>query len=362
MRKTMHRTIISLIMAIGCMQTPVFADEVKLQDNAPDRYVVVKGDTLWKISGHFLKQPWRWPEIWQMNKSEIKNPHWIYPGDVVYLDRSGATPRLRLLKNEVLNRNGKLSPQVRESNIDHSATPSVPAYAVAPFLSRPVVIDPETFKNSPRIAAGPDERVIYSVMDQVYTVGLAPDAKVGDVWQVYRNNAKPLIDPDDPDQKKILGYEVTYVGEVRLDVQGDVAVMKVTNSKEEISVGDRLIKANNDTFINFIPRLPAGTVNGRIASVYGGLAEAGTYHTVVVNRGSSDGLEIGNVLFAYKAGRVIKKEDSNEPERKTPLLKAGNLFVYKIFPNMSYALLLDSSQSVQVGDYALSDESGNSRR
>lgn len=153
---TMRKTIISLLFAISGVAGLAHADTLAMQDNAPDRYVVVKGDTLWAISGHFLKQPWRWPEIWQLNKEEIKkNPHWIYPGDVVLLDRTGGTPRLRLLKgstggarNEV-----KLSPSGRITPLDNNAVPSIPLLAIRPFLNKPLVIEENELLNAPRVAA-----------------------------------------------------------------------------------------------------------------------------------------------------------------------------------------------------------------
>lgn len=348
---TMRKKIISLILAAGCMAGGVMADELKMQENAPDRYVVVKGDTLWDISGRFLKQPWRWPEIWNLNKQQIKDPHWIYPGDVIVLDRSSGKPQLKLLTNEMARSTAagdqRLSPGMRELPLDRGAAiAAVPPYAIEPFLKRPVVIEPEEFEKAPRIAAGPDERVVFSAMDRVYAVGL--DAQPGDVWYVYRNG-KALIDPDG-DGKKVIGHEVHYVGDVRVDAPGDVATLRVLNTKQEIAIGDRLIKAAEAGLVNFKPRLPDVPIEGQVVASYDGVADAGTYTTIIINRGSNHWMDVGHVLFSYKQGRPIKKENRDEPDRVTPPVKSANVFIYRVFPTVSYGLVLDATLPVARGD------------
>lgn len=320
-----------------------WADVLQLQDNVPDRYVVVKGDTLWDISGRFLKQPWRWPEIWQLNKAEIKDPHWIYPGDVIVLDRSGDSPRLKLLRSGKLGDEQRLSPRVRESSLEGEAIASISPSAIEPFLKRPQVLDPEAFRKAPRIAAAYDNRVIFSAGDTVYAVNL--EAKPGEVWQVFRDG-KTLVDPD---TKKVIGHEVNYLGDVRVDGVGEVSTLKVLRAKEEIAIGNRLVRANEQMFINYMPRLPARALEGKVVSTYGAVADAASYTTVVINRGADDGLEVGNVLFVYKQGVPVVAE-KGEPARKTPPVKNANLFVYRIFPQLAYGLLLDSTLPVNVGD------------
>lgn len=347
----MRKSIISLILA-GSFIAPVWADTIQLQDQAPDRYVVVKGDTLWGISGKFLKQPWRWPEIWQLNKEEIKNPHWIYPGDVIVLDRSGAAPRLKLLRNEKMTANGevKLSPQVRTSSLAQAA-PSISPAAIDPFLKRPQIIEPETFAKAPRVAAAHESRVVFSMGDTVYAVNLP--AKQGEIWQVFRDG-KPL---QDPDTKEVIGHEVNYLGDVRVEAAGDVATLRILSAKEEIMVGNRLVRAQEKLFINYSPRLPDRAVAGKVVSTYGAVADAGPFTSVVINRGAEHGLEVGNVLFTYKQGVSIKKE-SGEPDRVTPPVKSSNLFVYRVFPKLSYGLLLDTTLPVNVGDEVKAEPNG----
>ncbi len=338
----MRKSIISLILA-GSLMGAAWADTLQLQDQVPDRYVVVKGDTLWDISGHFLKQPWRWPEIWQLNKEEIKNPHWIYPGDVIVLDRSGAVPRLKLLRNETLGGVEKRSPRIRESALDGEAIASISPAAIEPFLKRPLVLDSNTFAKAPRIAAAHESRAIFGPGDTVYAVNLS--AREGEIWQVFRNG-KQLVDPD---TRQVIGHEVDYLGDVRVDAAADVATLRILRAKEEIAIGDRLIRANEKIFINYTPRLPERAVTGKVVSIYGAVADAGSFHTVVINRGADHGLEVGNVLFTYKQGVAVKRE-SGEPKRMTPPVKSANLFVYRVFPQLAYGLLLDGTLPVNAGD------------
>lgn len=347
----MRKSIVSLLLVAGFVSAPLLADELKLAKNAPDRYVVVKGDTLWGISGKFLSQPWRWPEIWQLNKEDIKNPHWIYPGDVIILDTSSGKPRLKLLKNEKVDGrsgNGKLSPRVRETPLTGDAVTSIPYTSIEPFLSKPLVMSVEDFNAAPRIAAGPDNRLLFGPGEQIYSVDFV-DGAAGETWQVFRKG-KQLINPDDP--KDVIGIEVNYLGDIRVKREGDVSTLTVVSSREEITVGDRLIRAPEKQFINYVPHLPAQAVTAKVISTYGGATEAGSLTTVVLNRGALDGVDTGTVLFSYKAPREIKKELSSEPTRFTPPIKSGNLFVYRVFPKVSYALVLDSTLPVNIGDEA----------
>ena len=347
----MRKSIISLILAGSFIVGAAWAeDNLQLQDKVPDRYVVVKGDTLWDISARFLTQPWRWPEIWQLNKEEIKNPHWISPGDVIVLDRSGAQPALKLLRNETFNSAGgvdRLSPRVRELPLDGTgAVSSISPSAIDPYLKRPLVIDEDTFNKAPRIAASYDPRLMYGPGDTVYATNLK--AKKGEIWQAFREG-KHLIDPE---TKAVIGYEVQYLGDVRVDVVADVSTVKVISAKEELAVGNRLIRAADKTVINYVPRLPAKAVTGKVISVYGTVpgADAGTYATVVVNRGADDGLEVGSVLFTHKKGVAVKKELKTDPDLMTPSVKIANLFIYRVFPKIAYGLVLDGVMPVAVGD------------
>jgi len=344
--KALALGIISFAATVGV----ALADEIKLQDNAPDRYVVVKGDTLWGISGKFLKDPWKWPDIWKMNKEEIKNPHWIYPGDVIVLDMVNGDPQLRLLKNDqtdAMRAQDKLGPRVRITPYTGFAAPTIPTSAIEPFLSKPLVVDANEFKIAPRIGLGPDDRLVLTTGDRVYATGL--DAGRGDSFQSYRSG-KPLKDPD---SGEVLGFEVTYTGDLTITDPGEfgeVATLLVNKSVQEIQVGDRLIPRPRREFIQYIPHAPKQELIGKIISSYGGVNDAGPYTTLVINRGESDGLELGHVLFVYKAARQMVKENRNEPTKFAPSTKVGNLFIYRVYNRLAYGLLLDSTVPVNVGD------------
>ncbi|WP_028454734.1 LysM peptidoglycan-binding domain-containing protein [Chitinilyticum litopenaei] len=342
----MRKTIISLLLSLGSLAGVANADTLQLAKDAPDRYVVVKGDTLWGISGKFLSQPWRWPEIWQMNKEEIKNPHWIYPGDVILLDRSGAQPRLRLLKNEkVSGRSVKLSPTVRSSPLQGMAIPSIPASAIDPFLDKPLVMAEADYKTAARIGAGLENRVVFGTGDTIYAVDMA--GKEGETWQVVINRAS-ILDPDNKEKK--IGLELAYLGDAIVTAEGEVTTLKVTKAVREIPVGARLVRAPEKPFINFVPHLPEQAIEAKVLSSYSGARHVGSLSTVVVNRGAADGIDLGTVLFAYKPGKLIKKESKEEADRMTPPVRNGAVFVYRVFPTLSYGLVLDSTDAVTYGD------------
>ncbi len=344
----MRKAIISLVLMTGLS---VWADDLQLQDNAPSSYTVKKGDTLWDISGKFLKKPWRWPEIWHLNRDEIKNPHWIYPGDLIVLDMSGGKPSLRLARGASMAAGGvvKLSPQVRVEGLDGEVVPAIPANVIEPFLSQPIVIQDQQLQASPRIAAGPEGRVVYGLGDFAYAIGLK-EAKPGSVWQVYRQG-KPLKDPSDPEGKKILAYEAVYAGDVRVDVSSDVSKLKVVKVAQEVLRGDRLIPAPAPELRNYVPHAVQSTMDAQVVSSYGDMAEVGQYYMLVLNKGQKDGLENGHVLAIYKAGREIPAENKGDPVLMTPPERIGEAMVFRIFDNLSYALVLRSTEPIKAGDH-----------
>lgn len=345
----MRKAIISLLLA--CSLTASFADTLELKDTHPNKYVVKKGDTLWDISGKFLKKPWRWPEIWQLNKSEIRNPHWIYPGDVIYLDYVNGKPRLRIGRGASMS-NGvrKLSPMVRVVDLnDKDAIFTIPASAIEPFLSQPIVISDEQLKASPRVAVGENQPSLFGKGDKLYGLGLA-QANTGSVWQVYRQG-KALIDPADPEKKRVLGYEAVYKGDVQLQKAGDVSTLLVVKTTMEIEVGDRMIAAPIPELHTYAPHAPIDSLKGQIVSGYGGIAEMGRYSMVLINLGSKQGIENGHVLSIWKAGKVIVKEDKSEITRLTPQEEIGHALVFRTFDNMAYALVMEGTEAINAGDY-----------
>lgn len=336
----MVRIISALILAVtaACASAQ---EPVQLVDNPPDRYVVVRGDTLWGISGKFLKEPWRWPEIWRLNQEQIKNPHRIYPGDIVLLDLSSGQPRLTLAKPVGTT---KLEPQVYSEALKQEI-PSIPSNVIEPFVSQPLVVDAHDLDTSPRIVATQEDRLFLGNGDIGYVSGI-PDAKVVN-WQVYRPG-KPL---QDPDSGEVIGYEAFFLGNAKLTQPGDPAVVSITAAKEEIGRGDRLVAAKLPTLLAYAPHKPEQAVSGRIMSIYGGLNEGGRYSIVSLNRGNRDGLELGNVVALYRS-QIAYGYDSGDTRVSTPIPEEryGLAFIFRTFDRISYALVMESSKSVMVGD------------
>jgi nucleoid-associated protein YgaU len=312
--RDMRKAIISLIL----LMTPLApapalaADASALKDGAPDQYIVVPGDTLWGISGRFLKDPWKWPDVWRMNQEQLRNPHRIYPGDVIVLDRSGAEIQLRLLKADdpaavaaaaaaaapaaaPLRDTVKLSPRPRAQPLADKAIPAIPPSVIEPFLSRPLVVGQDELDSAPVVLANQENRVAIGAGNVAYAQGLGYDK--GDVWQVFRRG-DALVDPE---TDEVLGYQATYLGEARVIRRGDPATIEITKSAQEIYVGDRLLPAAKEvpTF-SYVPRAPWRPVRGRIMSTYASLGETGPLGIVALSKGSKDGLEVGHVLAIYR--------------------------------------------------------------
>jgi LysM domain len=361
-----------------------------IADNAPNSYTVVKGDTLWGISGKFLKEPWRWPEIWNMNRSQIKDPHWIYPGDVITLtyDADG-NPRLSIGANST-GGTVKLSPQIRSTKLAQ-AIPSIPEKVIGPFLTVPLVIDEGALQDAPRIVATEDERVIVGAGNRAYAAGIREEQ--GLKWQVFRPG-KALKDPA---TQEILGYEAVYLGDARVSRFGRTAEVEgatipegtsieIIRSTQEIGRGDRLTPTVEAPVPSYSPRSPDKQVKGSVVSIVGGVDESAQYSIVVIGLGKRDGIEVGHVLATSQLGKVVSTNDAlagvrnesvvtsffkqvgddlanidkeyreKQPESpipgqvKLPDERNGLVFVFRTFEKASYALVMSSKRPLKVGD------------
>ncbi len=323
------------------------AQLVELAKDAPDSYVVVKGDTLWDIAGKFLTKPWRWPEIWELNREQIKDPHWIYPGDVIYLDRSGTSPRLRLGKpfGEGELPTVKLSPKVRSESIAQDAIPTVQASTIAQFLNRPLIVDDKGLAENPRIIGTQEGRVYLSTGDTAYARGISGD-KVTE-WHVYRP-ARPLLDPD---TRKPIAYEALFVGSATMTRPGDPATLRIDAANEEIGVGDRLMPAERSEVLNYVPHPPEQDVRARIISVHRGVTQVGRNSVVAINAGREQGVDVGTVLSILELGRtVIDREDKDKARIKLPDETVGQLLIFRIFDKIAYGLVMQASKAISLGD------------
>ncbi len=351
---------IALLLALGISGTSVFADEMNPPEtkcsflaNAPDKHEVVKGDTLWGISQMFLEHAWCWPQVWGMNREEIKNPHWIYPGQIVYFDRVAG--RLRLGDPGSRTSTGysggvptvRLSPQIRGQNLASNAITTIPTNSIEPFLSQPLVLEENDLVDTPRIVAAQQGHVNAGKSEKIYAMG---DLHDNVIFQVYRP-ATPLRDPE---TKLILGYEAAYVGTIKLlragKSENEAHSFLITASKEELTVGDRLLPVPNTEMANYVPHPPATDLAGRIVSIYGGVAQAGQNQTVSINRGSEEGVDIGTVLQMYRLGDIIVDKTKAKTVVKLPDEQYGTLFIYRVFKHVSYGLIMQVTDSAQVGD------------
>jgi LysM domain-containing protein len=354
-----------------------------LQPDAPSEYRVVKGDTLWGISGRFLKDPWKWPQIWQMNRQQIKDPHWIYPGDLIRLDRSGGEPRLSIVPGSAAAAEAnvvKLNPKVRVESLA-TAIPTIPANIIGPFLTHPLVVESNGAAAVPSVLGVDEDRVILGAGDTAYADRIL--STDGTDWQIYRP-AKALHDPE---TGELLGYEAEYVGDAKVRRYGDPTTIEITKARMEVHRGDRLAPTHETTFPSYVPHAPDRIVHGSIVGVDGGVSELGQYQIVILNRGARDGLEPGHVLASYRRGRVVDRPRADgyetprwmreydvkpypvvpdPPEQpypdeatrikmatgpvRLPDERNGVLLVFRVFDRLSYALVMRSTRPIYVGD------------
>jgi LysM repeat protein len=349
-----------------------------LKSDAPDSYTVQKGDTLWGIAGKFLKNPWQWPEIWNMNKDRIKDPHWIYPGDVIRLDKSGASPSLSLASGgtaeEAAANVVKLDPRVRVEPL-RTAIPSIPGSAIGPFLTQPLVVEAGGLDNAPSIVANDEGRVIVGSGDITYADRIVSTEVVN--WQVFRQGAAL----NDPQSGELLGYEAKYIGDARVKRFGPLTTLEITKAREEINRGDRLMPAREMSMPSYVPHAPDKPISGVIMSVDGGVSELGQFQIVTINRGSRDGIEVGHVLASFRTGTPVSGRVAGDPfdwsrpsswftwnttqkaaadpapdaappagAMVVPDERNGLLFVFRVFEKMSYAMVMKATRPIYIGD------------
>jgi hypothetical protein len=349
--------LLALVLA-GAASLALAQGDLTLRDNAPDRHVVQKGDTLWSIATKFLKDPWRWPEIWRMNQEQIRNPHVISPGDVLVLDRSVSPPQLRLAEDSGAAPppagSVKLSPLIYGEPLPKEGIPAIPLKAIEPFLAQPLVIEEDGLNKAPRVIATEENRVNIGAGNVAYVSGFGgADAPL---WQVYRAG-RPLVDPD---SRRTLGFEAVFLGTARVTRSGDPATVQILDSKKEISAGDRLIPAPPLTITQYVPHAPASAVNGRIMGLYDALATSvgGRDSIISINRGRRDGLEPGHVLAVYRNVVIYDQRDYLKSRDRSPAIQLpperyGLVFVFRTFDSVSYALVMDSLRPIQPGDLVL---------
>jgi hypothetical protein len=384
----MRKSIISLIL-LCCSATAVpAATNDELAEGAPDRYVVMQGDTLWAIASRFLKSPWKWNDLWKLNQDQIPNPHRIAPGDVLVLDRSYNETRIRLLKTQTV----KVTPGVVESAREPEAIPAIPTADIEPFLSQPLVIAQNQLANAPRIVRTQENRVALGAGAIAYANGITKDK--GQHWQIFRPGA-PMVDPQ---TNETLGHEATYLGEANVTRFGDVSTLQIVKSMLEIYAGDYLVPAPRETVLtSYSPHAPGKKITAQIIAAYGSLFETGSKGIVALSKGAKDGVEVGHVLAIYRnlnastnrlreapmwgrlgptgndrgghyvneplntrgsplwgrvgpAGAQFKDDKSNLPSAVLPDERYGLMLVFRVFDRASYALIMNAERPVNIFD------------
>lgn len=334
MRKTLLAMV--LLAAGGLAQA-----DVEFRANHPDNYTVVKGDTLWDISGKFLRQPWKWPEIWHANP-QVKNPHLIYPGDVLSLVYIDGKPRLMVNRG-----NGgtiKLTPGIRKSPMAE-AIPSIPLEAINSFLlNNRIVNSKREFDGAPYVVAGNAERVLSGHNDRIYVRGNVQEENAYDVFRQGKTY-------HDPATGEFLGINADYVGSGDVVArERDIGTMVLSRTAQEVRLADRVFATEERAITStFFPSEPASSIDGLILDVPRGVSQIGQLDVVTINRGERDGLQAGNVLAVYKTGETVRDQVTGD-RVKVPDERSGVLMVFRTYEKMSYGLVLQASRQLAVMD------------
>ena len=310
----------------------------ELRSDHPERYTVVKGDTLWDISARFLNNPWYWPEIWHVNP-QVANPHLIYPGDELALVYIDGKPRVTKVSSD---RVVKLSPKVRSEPID-TPIPAIPLDAISSFLTDTRIVDVEALNGAPYVLEGEDGRIITGAGDRIYARGEKPADNVG----VFRRSKEFR----DPETGEFLGLEARSIarGEVIAENK-DVLTLRLKQSNEEVRIGDRLLVGEERRITtSFVPSSPDSDIEAQMISVDGGVSQIGQFDVVAINRGEREGLKPGNVMAVLKSGNLVRDPVTNETI-ELPSERAGLMMVFQTYEKMSYGLILQATRPLSVGD------------
>ncbi|MBF0264019.1 MAG: LysM peptidoglycan-binding domain-containing protein [Gammaproteobacteria bacterium] len=355
----------------------VYAEKITLKENHPQKYTVVKGDTLWDISGEFLQHPWQWPEIWDIN-SQIQNPHLIYPGDVIYLVYVNGKPVLRR-NNSGQRPTYKLSPHKRIEKLD-LAIPTIPLGDLAPFLIQNRIVEAETLQMAPYVLDTSEEHLLTATDYSVYVRGVSPDSEVNQ-YGIYRKG-RTITNP--ANKEEILAYEAVYLGEGHITrlakTEEQVSKFKINKARAEVLNGSRLLPLNNDNYnSHFMPKAAqtakTGTILAQLSSgVSPSLTHVAATDIAIINFGKQDNVVVGDVFHIYRKGRkmidpydpnkepVVFEEDNGylralsikKNEVQLPHERIGYLLIFSTFEKVSYAMIMDSTSEVRIGDVVAS--------
>jgi nucleoid-associated protein YgaU len=324
----------------------VIADGINLNPAHPSQYRVVEGDTLWDIAGKFLKKPAQWPRLWQANPS-VKNPNLIYPGDVLVFAVTNGQPQVSVANaNRYASRQEKWHPEIRETPIA-TAIKVLPTTAIDQFLSSPKVVTEHELNSAPYVLSFAGEHLVAGAGDRVYARAITEPTTLN--YTIYRQG-RAYVDPESND---VLGFEAEFIADSVLQKPGDPATLLINKSASEVRTGDRLMpNTASELNLNYFPRPPEKPVNGSIISVLNGVLQIGQYNIVVLNKGLEDGLAIGHVLDIIQRGKLAADpfaEDKGESVMLPDEL-VGCLMVFRVFEQVSYALIMQASGPIHVLD------------
>ncbi len=381
MVQQVRKSITTLIFFVsGALWAQAPSTPLAIKPEAPDRYIVVPGDTLWSIAERYTDSPWRWPDLWNFNRDQIRNPHLIYPGYVLVLDRAkgtlsiaspGATPPTAVPAPSTPGEAAqtttppppttsttaaepglvKLSPRLRAESLAKQGVPSIPASIIEPFLSRPLVIEPDGLDKGPTIVGTQGDRVILEPGNRAYARGLRGSKE--EIWYVFRRGG-PLVDPE---TGITLAFEAIYLGTAQLTRSGEPATVLLTSAVQEVGAGDKLVAAGRPQSMNYAPHAPSKEIRGRVMTIYGGsgrASEAGPQSVITLSRGRADGLEIGHVLAIYSYGGIVhdasKPRGTPDSNIQLPDERAGIAFVFRVFDRVSYAMVMQATRPIRPLD------------
>ncbi len=336
--------------------------QYQLAANHPQEYIVKKGDTLWDIASLFLQDPWYWPEIWQRNP-QVKNPHLIYPGDLLTLTYINGMPQIQVargaqsdsvIRRESTDSSGnkvvKLSPRIHRQSLN-DAIPSIPADAVRQFLTRPRVVSEEEWEDAPYIVGSDDDHLILGASNKIYIRGKLDIERSR--YSVFREGNR-LVDPD---TDKLLGFEIIYAGSAKINKYGNPSSGVLLKTSREVLIGDRLLPTDKGAIDQqYFPRLPDNYVDGKVISLFDSISSIAKYQIAVINRGKNQNLEVGHLLATYQNGGLARdrfldktSHDRGDEERleiQLPDERSGIMMLFKVFDNVSYGIVLKSTRRI----------------
>lgn len=328
-----------IVLSLVFLFSSVIADEVVLNPTHPEHYTVVRGDTLWDISERFLRDPWLWPEVWQVNP-QIENPHLIYPGDVISLVYINGKPQLVVKRGP---RTIKLSPSVRREMLD-KPIPTIPLDAIRQFLTKSRVLTRQELEDAPYLVRHMDGRLTTGAGDDIYVRSIdKDDVKRFSLFRKGRDYRRP-------GNNELLGYEAIYIGQADLLSSGDPATLKLTSTSREALIGDRLFPTEQEEIRPYYqPHAPGKEVHGNVVSIFDGISMVGSHQVVALDLGEADGMEVGHVLSIHQRGKKIR--DTVKGGSVTlPDVHSGTLMIFRIFEKMSYALVMNAERPIQALD------------